>query len=331
MKARLAVALALNLGLVGGAIPAAAQHAGDYVIASSADGGGTLMAITVDPALLQSSADIRTRIHALACTPLTGVEVCSGTDPGFDSWPVDETPVAGVTYFPLAAGTIVDLEVVAIDADTFLQLRGDTLDAAGKVGRIGTQSTEEGGMHVHPAWSLVAPEGTLAERQVSLRLTSPSPAYGASSIYTLTITNDPTPPTTTSTVLGSTTTTSTATGSTTTTTLPEPCAGHATGSGAAIGCAFDAVEAAVDGGSVSPPRLARRLQRKLRALTRAVDRVGETPTPRLLARAERTLRRLTRWVERRDARLPAGLAATLLARGADLGVQLSAARPSGES
>jgi len=321
--------LALALALLTTAIPATAQHAGDYVIASSADGGGTLMALAVDAARTRASTDIRSRIYALACTPLTGVDVCSGTDPGFDAWPLGVAPVAGVTYFPVAAGTAVDLELTAVDPDTFLQLGGITLDTAGDVGRIGEQVAEEGGMHLHPAWSLVVPSGQLAERALSFRLTSPSPAYAASSVYTLTITNDPTPPTTT--LLGSTTSTSVAGGTTTTTTLPDPCAGHPAGSPAAIACALEAVGAAIDGVGLTPPRLARRLQRKHDALARAIGRLGDDAPPRLGARAERALRRFARWVERRAARLPAGFATTLLARGDDLGAQLAAARSSGDA
>lgn len=327
MTARLALALAL----LAAAVPASAQHAGDYIVVSSADGGGALMAINVNPSLTQSSTEIPTRIYALACTPLTDIDVCSGTDPGFDAWPVGKTPVTGVTYFPLVPGTAVDLELTALDPDTFLQVGGSTLDAVGEAGRLGTQTNEEGSMHLHPAWSIVVPSGQLAEHQVSIRLTSPSPAYAPSSVLTLTITNDPTPPTTTSTILVSTTSTTLATGSTTTTTLPDPCAGHAAGSAAAIGCALDAVEVAVEGASVSPKGLARRLQRKVAGLGRAVTRLGEAPKPPRVARAERALRRFDRWVGRRAARLPDGLATALLARSADLGVQLAAARPAGGS
>lgn len=314
--------LVLALVLLARALPAAAQHAGDYIVASSAAGGGTLMVLTVDPPM--SSTTIPTRIYALACTPLAGVDLCSGTDPGFDAWPVGATPVPGVTYFPLAVGTVVDVELTAIDDDTFVQLGGTTVDAAGESGRIGTQGALEGSMHLHPAWSLVVPSDTLAERQVSFRLTSPSAGYADSSVYTVTITNDPTPPTTTSTSLGGGTTT-------TTTTQPDPCASHAAGSAAAIGCALDAVETTLDGVNVTPSRLARRLRAKLAALGRAVDRLGTAPTPRLVTRAERARLRFSRWVERRGARLPAGIAATLLARSGELELQLSAARPSGGS
>lgn len=144
---------------------AAAQHAGDMLIGSTAAGGG---ALTI-------AYDFATRILA---SPNVLPGFFSTTDPGFDA-----VATAGSGRFPLAAGTTVRMTLVAIDAGAQLQLDGTTLDGPGDGALIGTSPD----LHTHPQWQLLLDEGAIGDFTISFRLTATG--YADSETYQAVVTN----------------------------------------------------------------------------------------------------------------------------------------------
>lgn len=156
-------ALALLLVLV--TTPAAAQHGEDILIGSSAPNGGALV---VD-------FDFDEKIVA---TPSVLPGFFSTTEPGFDA-----ITSAGSGTFPLANGTTVGIEIVAVDAGAQLQIEGATLDGPGDEAVIGTMPD----LHLHPQWRLLLDQGVTGDFTVVFRLTANG--YADSTEYTATITN----------------------------------------------------------------------------------------------------------------------------------------------
>lgn len=118
----------------------------------------------------------------------------SSTQPGFAAVPPGAGPGGGVE--PLRDGVPVRLEAVAVDPDVSLKIGATTLDAPGKVVALGTAPN----LHVHGEWGLLLPDGALAARRITLRLTTSARGYRPSAPYTFLVTNDPslvTVPTTT--------------------------------------------------------------------------------------------------------------------------------------
>jgi hypothetical protein len=187
---------ALSVGLlVCAARLAAAQHE-HMLIGSTLPGGGTVV--------LQYDFTRPTVVEAPSFTSI---------DPSFA--PVLQED-ASVPIYPLADGTSVRMEIVALDAGTSVTVNDATLDRAGDGKKIGDAPV----LHNHVTWALDVPTGVTGDFHLSFKLTASGP-YGDSSVYTITITNSPVPTTTTTSSTTSTvpTTTSTTTSSTTTTTL----------------------------------------------------------------------------------------------------------------
>ena len=185
------------------ALPAAAHayHASDMIIGSTVAGGGAL-SIRYDFAnLVEVSLSFAGPTQSLY----------SGTDPGWDAVFPSEPPL-----FALAAGTAVRVQITAIDAGVSLKVGATTLAAVGDSVALGTIDAAGNGLHVHPEWRLLLPNGVTGAYHVSFRLTTTSAAYAQSPVYAATITNVP-PTTTTVATSTSTTATSTSTTSTTTT------------------------------------------------------------------------------------------------------------------
>jgi hypothetical protein len=175
-----------------------AQHAGDMLIGSTADGGGSL---AID-------YDFGSKIVVTPSFSGGGLTLYTATDPGFDVVLADRPG-----FYRLDGATLVRLEVVGLDAGVSFKVGSTTLDAPGESATIGTMPD----LHVHPEWRLTLPDGVTGDYAFSFRLTTTSAAYGSSAVYTATITNAP-PTTTTTTVPSGTTTTAAST--TTTTSLP---------------------------------------------------------------------------------------------------------------
>jgi hypothetical protein len=180
---------------------ARAQHAGDMIMGSTASGSG---ALAID-------YDFAAKVVVTPSFSFGGQTLYTATDPGFDALVVAEPP----SFYPLAAGTPVRVELTAVASGLAMKVGATTLDAPGESALLGTMPS----LHVHPEWQLLLADGVFGDYAVSFRLTTTSGAYTASAAYTATVTNivPPATTTTTSTILG---TTSTSTSTTTSTTLP---------------------------------------------------------------------------------------------------------------
>lgn len=151
---------------------AQAQHEGDMLIASTADGGGSL-AVAYD----FSSAIVVTKSFGAG-----GVTLYSGTEPGFDAL-LDDRPGDGL--YVVEPDTTVRCEITAIDNGVSLQINGTTIDGVGESAQIGTAPS----LHVHPIWRLTLPDGVVGDYRVTFRLTG-THGYQPSDEYTAILTND---------------------------------------------------------------------------------------------------------------------------------------------
>ncbi|MGH7787952.1 MAG: hypothetical protein ACRERC_13860 [Candidatus Binatia bacterium] len=139
---------------------------------STADGGG---ALTI-------SFDFAARkIQTYPALCASGQCLYSAIDPGF----IIDDGVVPDGFFPIAAGTAVELEVVAIDPAITLRVDGTPLRQAGTRAALG----EAPAVHVHPSWQLNLPEGVHGDYLLSIKLNTTSAAYSASQVFTLTLTN----------------------------------------------------------------------------------------------------------------------------------------------
>lgn len=139
-----------------------AQHE-DILVYSTSSGGGSLVgqpAPGVNPVYRNEALCFET-----AC-------LFSTTDPGV------QTPSSpDGALFPVAEGTEVSLEVVALDAAVNVNVGSATLDGVGQSVVLGTASS----LHIHPVFQIVVPEDEVGQYAFSFRFTAagydPSPAY----------------------------------------------------------------------------------------------------------------------------------------------------------
>jgi len=164
-----------------------AHHVTDFLLTSSAPGGGHLEClyaydITTAPMFFSNSGG--------------GVSVYTGTDPGFDASDGDDPRFGdfGGDLAPvLLPGTQLWVEITAIEEGrTAALLNGKLLAKVGDSVYLGTQgAAPPDGLHHHPAWQLMLmlPEGEYGEGTISFRVTTNSPAYEPSPSYTLRLSN----------------------------------------------------------------------------------------------------------------------------------------------
>jgi hypothetical protein len=109
-----------------------------------------------------------------------GDAIYIGTDPGF---PTIEEDIPGQPLYTLTPNTAVDLVVKAIDPGVTLMFGGVTLNQVNQSVLLGTAP-----LHADGSWQVVIPPGgTLANRMVTLQLTTPSGDYTASAPFTMTL------------------------------------------------------------------------------------------------------------------------------------------------
>jgi len=102
-----------------------------------------------------------------------------------------DTDLPESSLFALDVGTRVSLEVVAIDAAVSVKVGNQTVDAPGESIDLGIAQ----GIHVHPEWQVVAPEGQVGQFPLSVKLhqTAGTP-YADSQVFDLILTNGGPPP-----------------------------------------------------------------------------------------------------------------------------------------
>lgn len=177
-SALLSIALLLACARTG-----AAQHGGDMLIGSTANGGGAL-------AILY---DFGAKIRLVPSVTIGGTTVYTATDPGFDAIGAD-----GGGVFVLDDGTQTSVQLVSFDAGASLKVRDTVLDTPNESALLGTYTTADpDGLHHHPTWTLTLPNGVVGDYDLVLRLISGS--YGPSTTYAVVLTNATAAPTPTST------------------------------------------------------------------------------------------------------------------------------------
>jgi hypothetical protein len=155
--------------------PAAAQHSGDMLIGSTADGGGALAV----------EYEFAAPIPVTFVTEVGGTSLYTATDPGFDALGTDEP---AESFFVLDGGTQVSVEITALEpGKTAMNLNGTLLDTVGESVVLGSSPN----LHEHPEWQLILamPAGEFGEGTLSFKLTTTSGSYTESESYTVTLSN----------------------------------------------------------------------------------------------------------------------------------------------
>lgn len=109
--------------------------------------------------------------------------------PSFE-FPAADRP--GIPLYRLPNGTPLTLEIAcdgSLCIDPGASVRTNVIaDATGETCSLGTVSA---GSHFHPEWRLILANGVFGEYRLPFRLTTAASGYGASQVYTLTLTNAP--------------------------------------------------------------------------------------------------------------------------------------------
>ncbi len=109
------------------------------------------------------------------CQPAAGECLFSTTDPGITAPEEDR----GDGERALEPGTVVWMEMVAMDAGLAVNVNGVRLTAAGAAARLGVAP-----FHVHPSWQAVLPAGQSGEVAFSYRLITGDGRYAPSPVRT---------------------------------------------------------------------------------------------------------------------------------------------------
>lgn len=132
---------------------------------SDADGGGSLH--------LRYDFSAPIPVFESFCNESRSTCLFSAIDPGFMAPPSD-TPPSGL--FRVLDGTVLRLQVVAVDVGLSLGVNGTKLSQAGESAVLGTTPS----VHVHPSWQIVAPGSALGqELTISFKITGDN-RYGES-------------------------------------------------------------------------------------------------------------------------------------------------------
>ena len=159
-------------------------------IGSTVSGGGSLV--------LRYDFARRFPLEPLPGSPGTYL----GIDPAFNAQIFDD-PANGIYRLP--DGVRVTMQVTALDPGVTVNFNGTILKKAGNKAVVGTMPY----LHQHPEWTLTVPEGVFGEYHLSFKVTASG--FGASPVYTATLTNVAPPTTSTTSTSSSTTSVSTST------------------------------------------------------------------------------------------------------------------------
>ncbi len=158
-----------------------AAHGTDVVsVASTANGGGTLIALHDFGTPLAPTPSLNAGGYTLYTTIFPSFAALAADDPGASEYRLDN-------------GVPVTLEVVSInggcpappnDKCVSVKLGSTILDSAGDSLSLGTTPAIS---DVHPEWSLTLPDGVTGSFTITLRLTTTSNKYDDSDPFTLTL------------------------------------------------------------------------------------------------------------------------------------------------
>lgn len=116
-----------------------------------------------------------------------------GTDPAFNAQ-INDDPAGGI--YRLKTGTIVKMQLMALDPPVSINFNGVRMTAPGATARIGRMPY----LHQHPQWLLDEPPTVLGEFHLAFRVKASG--YRPSVVYTATVSNVDTAVTTTTTIPG---------------------------------------------------------------------------------------------------------------------------------
>lgn len=152
------------------------QH-DEVVFGSSADGGGALV---TEYDADHEHLDFDACLGGEGDECIGGVAIFSGDSPGFERL---DTSLPDQSFYALADGTTVSLQVVSIDEGLSLRKDGSTADAPGETLLLGTVPELD---HTHVEYVVAVAGGTEGwEKQVSFILTATGQAYTPSDPRTL--------------------------------------------------------------------------------------------------------------------------------------------------
>lgn len=143
----------------------------DLVVGSVQPGGGAIGVLF----------DFAEEVVLTRSATLGSLVVYAAIDPAFDGLAEDDPDAS---LYTLDGEIPLTIELVAIDAGA--ELRADTtvLSQPGDTAEI----VMGPGVHFHPEWRVIAPEGTTPEpHRITFRLGDASGHYGTSQTYTLTL------------------------------------------------------------------------------------------------------------------------------------------------
>ena len=147
---------------------------------STADGGGALTVQWDFP-------NRKVQTYASFCTPDNSQCLYSTIDPGFMAPTSGGDPAN--SYYVLKDTTAVSVVIVSSDPALSLNVNGQKLYQPGDTALLGTMPT----IHNHPSWQLVVPGDQFGDYLLSYKLTTTSPDYSESQIFTAIVTNVPPP------------------------------------------------------------------------------------------------------------------------------------------
>lgn len=168
--------LGLGLLIAAGSRAAAQEH--DHIaIWSTEEGGGQLT-------LEWDFPTKKVHVFRSFCAPGAGLCLYTSVNPAFLApTMLDDDPDDAL--YPIADGTRISLEIVAIDRALTLNINGNRLTRPGDRTSLGTQPH----LHAHPSWQLLVAEGEVGDYGLSYFVSADSPAYADSDVYTTTVTN----------------------------------------------------------------------------------------------------------------------------------------------
>jgi len=146
---------------------------------STADGGGALT--------IQWDFTRKVQTYQSFCAADNSQCLYSTIDPGFMAPTTDSDPADA--YYVLADTTVVNIVIIAADVGLSMHVNGQKLYQPGDTAQLGVMPT----IHNHPSWQIVVPGGQYGDFNVSFKLTTVSPSYTESPVYTQVVTNVPPP------------------------------------------------------------------------------------------------------------------------------------------
>lgn len=130
--------------------------------------------------------DSKIQTYESFCTGDRSVCLFSAIDPGFIATAAGSP---GGSFYPLADGTRVRIEVLSVADGLTIRINGQRIDP-GQSASLGEMPS----IHVHPSWQIAAPGDVVGDFALTYKLTTDSSQYEGSAELTSIVTNEAPPP-----------------------------------------------------------------------------------------------------------------------------------------